>query len=310
VHVVNANVCNGAAAPAAGPIELGFDRLLLPASVADAHRGSRMPLRPAGGKDVVSAEAAYDPVARIVTITPDASLTAGQMYEIDVSGVRAVDGMPIDPAKPIACQGSSAPVVTFAATAGAAGEGGAFVAPIVDYCSTVSTPGIGRIFSGSCGTGNCHSTYAAEGLQLIGSTANLNATAIGKVSVESNTGPLAAAGQQGAVFGIDMPVIDPGLDGAGNPGNSMLIYKILMAAPKPGSVPPTNFHTIPWDPLPDAERTILSNFIPGREMPYPNAIGAPLDRTLASFLTWEQMEDLSRWISEPRPAGTSMTTCR
>jgi hypothetical protein len=159
--------------------------------------------------------------------------------------------------------------------------------------------------------GVCHYAQGqvAEGLVLT-SADGLNATAIGKVSVESNTGPSLAAERPGATFGLDMPVIDPGPETTGDPGNSWLIYKILLAQARPGSTPPTNFHTIAWAPLSDSERARLSTFIPGREMPYPAVVNAPPDKTEAMLLTWTQMEEISRWIGEPRANGALMTTCR
>ena len=95
VHVIATNI-GGGTLPANGRIELAFDRLLLPLSILrqtfilqDTHGGSLAP------------SIAYDPVARVVTITPTDALVQGVNYQLtiaspssptDTNGLRAIDG--------------------------------------------------------------------------------------------------------------------------------------------------------------------------------------------------------------------------
>jgi hypothetical protein len=118
------------------------------------------------------------------------------------------------------------------------------------------------------------------------------------VSQESNNGPNAAPAPPGLQFGLDMPIVDPGSGGIGDPGNSWLLYKVLLAAPSSGpSVAPFPG----WQPLSDGERAVLGQFLPGREMPFPTAgdSGIPLPSpSLADGLTTQQMQTLSQWIAQ------------
>jgi hypothetical protein len=155
---------------------------------------------------------------------------------------------------------------------------------------------------------------------------------VGRVSQESNTGPRAAAQPPNQppvpVFGVDMPILDPGTgpSTAGDPGNSWLLYKVLMAPPGPqptvkqpkfcdggAPVPPTMgpMHMVAWQPLSDAERAVLSNLVPGREMPFPDDPSAPLGPSPSFSLTLDEMELLSRWIGQPRAMGAPLVpqTC-
>ena len=65
-----------------------------------------------------------------------------------------------------------------------------------------------------------------------------------------------------------MPVIDPGANGVGNPGHSWLLYKLLMA--KPAARSPWAFTVMAWQPISDAERSVLASFVNGREIPFPS----------------------------------------
>jgi hypothetical protein len=313
--------------PANGHIELSFDRLLLPASVTR----QTFVLENAGGTAGYTPAITYDPVARVVTITPladpDQALTPGQDYQLlivtpqnatDPNGLRAIDGATLDPMSPHQ--------IAFAVTAAAAAPP---TAPSIDYCRDIRV-----VFETSCELQTCHGfgvpLIPAEGL-LVDTPSDIRATAIGHVAHEANTGPRSVAEPPSHLFGEDMPIIDQGAD----PGNSWMMYKFLLAVPSPEAVvdagedaagpatleasagdagvadasagdggvadagptfpaivPPidvSHAHELGWTALSDADRTILSNYIIGREMPYPPT---------APPLTLSQLERMSLWISQ------------
>jgi hypothetical protein len=86
IHLVSANIGQNQPLPANGRIELGFDRLLLPASITR----QTFVLSNAGGNMAYTPTIAYDPVARIVTITPltdpAQALVSGQNYDLVILG--------------------------------------------------------------------------------------------------------------------------------------------------------------------------------------------------------------------------------
>ena len=102
VTLVSQNVGPSQSIPANGRIELGFDRLLLPASITR----QTFVLENAGRITAYTPTIAYDPVARIVTITPlgtpGQALVAGQSYDVLITtpgtaatpsdGLRTIDG--------------------------------------------------------------------------------------------------------------------------------------------------------------------------------------------------------------------------
>jgi hypothetical protein len=68
-------------------------------------------------------------------------------------------------------------------------------------------------------------------------------------------------------------------------------------------------HLVAWQPVSDADRVStwvarnaipsgLSDYVLGREMPYPADPSAPLSQATAS-LTIDQLELISRWIAQP-----------
>lgn len=352
--------------PANGRIELGFDRLLQPASITRQTFSLQSP----GGEIVYTPNVAYDPVARIVTITPlttaGQALVSGQSYEIiiaapqnaaDVNGVRAIDGATIAKGSlQIAFSVSAAsptppPTVT------------------IDFCNDISP-----IIGFKCALPTCHGgNTPAEGL-VLDPFSGIAMTAIGRVSQESNTGPRSLASPPTLLFGEDMPIIDA-TGATGDPANSWLMYKVLLAAPTPepadagtedaapgaadtgapdatvgatdagtpdatvgitdagpetdgaspeggeldagadgessdGAVaaaptmpPPTDVsgaHSLTWKGISDAERATLSNYILGREMPFPPPSGTPLQDT-NDPLTLDELERMSLWIAQGAP---------
>jgi hypothetical protein len=213
VHIIASNV-SGGSLPANGSIQLAFDRLLLPASI------TRQTFVLSGNNPTPNI--AYDPVTRVVTITPLQPLTPGQTYElgiaspqnaVDMIGLRAIDGATLAAGSPnqfsfLAAATSTAPPVL----------------PMVDFCADVYQP----VFM-TCNGNGCHgTTHPAEGLYL-GSPQGVADTAIGRVAHGSNTGPRALPEPPSLLFPEDMPLIDPGNNGVGNPGDSYLLYKLLMA---------------------------------------------------------------------------------
>lgn len=250
---------SGGTLPADGRIELAFDRLLLPLSTIRQtfilqHSRNALP----------APHVAYDPVARVVTVTPLAALDVGQSYTLtiaspsspnDLNGLRAIDGAHLSPASPH--------VFGFTAV----NPAGLTAVPQPDFCADLQA-----MLDVKCG--QCHSGNApAAGLFLSlysnppisRSASYIRSTAIGRVAQGSNTGALAGTFEQATLlFAEDMPIIDPGLaggtlpstpdagvmDGAvadaggladatvapapsrsGDPGHSWLMYKLLMAVP-------------------------------------------------------------------------------
>lgn len=312
VHVVASNVSVNQALVANGRIELAFDRYLVPACITRQTFSLHDQLMHYQNPIV-----AYDPVARIVTITPTAPLQAGQNYVVDIvppssptdtNGLRAIDGATIDPAEatlefPVVAVGAGMPQAT---------------PPNVDFCRDILP------LLTTCAGPSCHGGTPpgpAAGLRL-DTPLWISTTAVGRAAQAANTGSRAEPAPAGVHFGVDMPLIDPGSDSSGgNPGNSWLLYKLLLAVPTPpstataaagcdgGSSTPTDvsgIHLVPWQPTSDADRVAtwvarnasLSDYVQGREMPFPNDPNAPLDQATAP-LTIDQLERISRWIAQP-----------
>jgi hypothetical protein len=289
--------------PPGARLEVAFDRLLLPACVTrqtfvltDKRNNPPMPLP----------EVAYDPVARVVTVIPQAPLQDQQFYQLriatpqsgtDPNGLRAIDGATLAPGPPT--------VFTFQVDATLPAP---VALPAVDYCRDI----VPVLFQ-KCNGVQCHigTSNIADGLSL-SPNASMISTAVGRVSVGANTGPRAAAVPPGLHFGLDMPILDPGTGGAtaGDPGNSWLLYKLLMAVPSSqsarlkecdgGVATPVDLgsaHAVTWQPLSDHERGILTGMVLGSAMPFPGA---------ANPLTMAELERVSRWIGQPRGQGVPL----
>jgi hypothetical protein len=319
VHVIATNV-SGGTLPADGRIEISFDRLLLPACITR----QTFILSPAALPPTVS----YDPVARVVVITPQGGLTESQPYTLtiaspssaaDLNGLRAIDGAEL-------AAGSTA---TFGFTAGAATGNPQPVTAYVDYCTSVlkvlntcggchSPPGM------DAGGGLPASDMAYAGL-VLDTPPGMAMTALGIVSHDSYTGAVAGGAQPaGLRFAVDMPIIDPGPgpngsgveagvpSTSGNPGHSWLMYKVLMAIPGPptgDAGAPLSYTVTCGDggepcpqPLPDDERSRLAGMVFGREMPY----AFPLDGGTGVGLSLDQLEALSQWIAGGAPLPASL----
>jgi hypothetical protein len=323
VHLVGQNVSASQSIPPDGRIELAFDRLLLPSTITR----QTFVLAPENNQGAACAEPAstlapriaYDPVARIVTITPNCTLRADQSYKLfiaapqnasDPNGLRAIDGALLDP---------TTQLIGFAVA-----KTGALPAqpapPRVDFCADILP-----ILTSKCNGGSCHGgSLPAAGLALTSPT-SIAATAVSRVAQGANTGGKAGAGAPGAhLFAVDMPIVDPGSGTAGDPGHSWLMYKLLLAVPPAASSTPlqagcdgglgvptnvSSAHLLPWQPLGDADRAALSSLVQGREMPFPtDPSAAPGEAT--EPLTIDELERVSRWIGQDRSSGSIVpATC-
>ena len=313
VHIVGANIGPTQSVVSGAPIEIAFDRLLNPLAVSR----QTFVLQDLFGNFLVPTPS-YDPVSRVVRLCLQSSpaLLADQSYQItilppsgptDTAGFRAIDGAGLDP--------SVNPVIEFPVVNGAtyAGSDACTGATPVDFCSQVlplfagvDTQGVSRC----AGSGGCHGgDLPAAGL-LLTTAQGIQTTAIGRVAQGSNTGNASQAEPPGIVFGVDMPIITPGA-----PGASWLMYKLLLAEPPACSstltadggepacdagAPGVEDNRYPlvtpaWTLLSDTERATLSNYVQGREMPYPTDPSAPLDSATAP-LTGDELDTVSLWI--------------
>lgn len=294
VHIVWTNTATGV--PADGAIELRFDRLLLPSSVSR----QSVSLRTAGNAAVEPVPVVvYDPVLRAVRLeNPNADgapwLTPNVPYKVvlglpvaDASEafvLRSIDGAAVDPAAPIAGSSLKVPEVAFSTTAPS------FAArrPDISFCRDVAS-----VFDKYCTS--CHGAAARpyEAL-LLDTPAGLVRTAFGHVAEETNRGARAGTPEApGAIFGEGMPIVDPG-----SPGNSSLVYKMLLLAEGDhagfacaGRGDPTVV-TDGGAFLPDDERARLANLMLGQPMP-----------PLPPYPTLDDVERVSQWIVQGAPVA-------
>ncbi len=172
----------------------------------------------------VNPTVSYDPVRRVVTLSNPSDgkpwLVAGLAYKVYVTAaqvagdgaLRAIDGSGV----------SKTLVIGFLA---APPKGLAKPAP-VSFCRDVFP-----ILNGCRG---CHGAPSAgepvtawAGL-VLETEAGIEATAKRRVSQQTNTGARPVGAPPGPLFGVDMPIIDPG-----NPGNSFLLYKLYFGLTVP-----------------------------------------------------------------------------
>jgi len=326
VHLVAANVSQGGAVPSGQPIQLFFDRLLLPQSISR----QTFVLTQVGGT-YLEPTIGYDPVARVVSVTPITPLDPCLDYELaivspqsstDPNGLRAIDGALLARPSALCSRGPmSGPldpcVITFGVKGGESCVGTPDSgAPATPAPPTVAPCAAQAILAQNCGGGTCHGgSTPAEGLEL-DTAAGILATAVGRVAQESNTGGSASPAPPTLLFAQDMPIVDEG-----NPGNSWLLYKLLLSA-APSPCPPgtgncagpsacpgfPETYSRPWSPLSAGERGILSSYVQGSAMPYPYSF-APVGSGGCPIygLSTQQLEVLDYWILEGAPV--SSTTC-
>jgi hypothetical protein len=246
--------------PLGTPIELRFDRYLLPKTVGR----EALALYTGATANGIFLEPEYDVVERVVTFRPGSPLTPGVVYEADLTlpdedpngfGIRAFDGAPLEKAHvPLRW--------TFRTSRLNAAAVAAVPGPSCDDAVKIL---------GGAGCARCHTGDADAPMGLaLGSAAGLLKTAIAHVAHEASTWatPSNALGDPPR-FGTAMTLIAPG-----NPSGSYLLYKLLV---NPGNYGPDgsceSTHTVP---LPDgqclapsaAERTRLEDwFVAGEPMP-------------------------------------------
>lgn len=300
--------------PADGRIQIAVDRYLLPASIT---RQSVFVVTAGGEPADNELVITYDPVSRTISARglKDVWLTPGQPYKLQFSvplndavndrGLRAIDRATLAEPREIA----------FFATepAGQTSE------KAVDFCGDVLP-----IFTMKCTSGTCHaggpagSNKAAAGL-VLDSFTGIQATAIRRVANGANTtGRTGNPEERGRVFGLGMPVIDPG-----EPGNSWLLYKIELAREPAvdsgintsfvcNKVPNKDEIALPTaDPFrfdvkieraSDLELAILNDHVPGREMPYPSSF---VTSSVQQALSFDERQRIRLWIAQ----GAKMTEC-
>ncbi len=309
IVVVGANVGTNRPMPADGVVQIAFNRYLLPQSVI--RQGVR--IVDVNGRPIAPPTVVYDPVALTVTLSsPEPKgkpwLTEWQSYRVelgvpngdeDTGGVRALDRATLKAAESIQ-------FIVGPANGKERGEAA------VSFCTDVLP-----IFFTKCGGGLCHggtdtpkAPTNAAGLLLTTSSGVRN-TALNRAAQGANTGALRKVGPENpdlerAVFGVNMALIKPK-----DPGNSWLMYKLLLAPPP--ALPPASPYALPlcknrgpvlagaYTPLADtkpptdAEQQVLRDNVSGREMPYPTP--SPRDY-LELPLTFQERELVRLWIAQ------------
>ena len=317
VSLVSSNVDATHPLAVDGVISLQFDRYLNPASIG---RQSFI-VADAAGQPLQGGIVSYDPVALTVTIagpnTPASGtspaapwLTAGQSYKLflpisssvtEVSGVRAIDNAPLDPA---------AGPIELPFNVGSAK--GVSTPPQMKFCADILP-----VLQTKCGTGSpCHSppdgTKNPAASLILTTPEGVAQTAIGRVSQASNTSGIAGqAVPANRVFGLNYPIIDPG-----HAATSWLVYKIAMAPPPDNSVVSdkplkcpdatgksfdpqiVGTKTSAYPPSVD-EAAALSDAILGRSMPYPSY--GPTATYATNPLDLEERERIRLWIDQGAP---------
>lgn len=348
-------------------------------------------LRNPDGSVAASPLVTYDPVLRKVTLAnPDPTmqdwLNAGQSYEITFpipspgqleNGLLSLDNATLDP--------SVNSTVGFRVCAGTSTDpcpAPAYQPPAIDFCNDIQP-----IFQNQCAAGQCHgappqgsTTLPAAGL-ILDTSVGFAATAVGRVAQGSNTGALAGAAQPaGRIWNANMPIVNPN-----NPGDSWLLYKLLLAQPSPyccaTSMPPSTdagsqdgategggaeagteadagagtdagmapcvestvaacetdwlrlqcsssstaptpaqvFATPGLPPVPsltafqqqgDFERGVLSEYILGREMPYPSSPAPRPERPPTTPRSATTSSNVSNYGSLPAPRSSSAAPAR
>jgi len=255
------------------PIEIRFDRFLLPKSAVrqsiELYTGARI--------SFVILQPFYDAVERVVVyrVASGRALLPGVLYHVRLVspkdsqngfGFRAFDGAPLSTdnkdvslewsfltarAEPAPRQPEEPP--TCFETWSALGQSG-------------------------CSKGTCHFGAEAPMNLRLGSRSGLLSTAIGHVAHEADTGPVAGRPLVDPPrFGTGMPVIDPG-----NPGTSYLLYKLLIGAENFGDDCVTKY-SVPTPtgscPKPDeAEQQRLRDwFVPLEPMPFGGKLVGGID---------------------------------
>jgi hypothetical protein len=293
--MIGANVGTNKPMPANGAIQLAFNRYLLPSTVTR----QSITVTPVGNAPAPPPIVTYDPVARTVTLQNPSPgqpwLAEGQSYRVSVKipseadrgGLLSLDGATL--AEPTSLQFLVGPPALLF-----------FPEPKVSLCADILP-----IFAAKCQGNGCHSDSGGKAASslVLDTTIGIKGTALGRPAQGANTGGKAQALAPGRVFGINMPLVDPG-----NPGNSWLLYKMLLAPlPKAGTplsytcvspLAPSVLYTplTPYSQAPtDRETAVLQDYVPGREMPYP----VPRPTVYEELpLTFNERELVRMWIAQ------------
>ncbi len=248
--------------PIGSPIEVRFDRYVLPNSVS---RRSISVFTGTIGNSLFVA-ASYDALERVVTFRPQygSQLTPGVVYQVELTlpqkdpngfGLRAFDGAPL--------QKGHVPLKWSFRTSRVARAAPPAVPPV--SCDDA----VRLLARGGCA--HCHTgtSDAPYGLRL-DSARGLADTAIGRPAHEASTWAIPSTTlDEPPRFGTGMALIDPG-----NPGTSYFFYKLLV---NPGNFGPdgacTTTYSVALPPgeclvASPAERARLADwFVAGDPMP-------------------------------------------
>lgn len=287
--MLGSNVGENKPMPLNGAVQLSFSRYLMPSNVTR----QAFVLTAVGGGAVPPPIVAYDPVARTVTLQNPSPgrpwLVQDQIYKLDMNPeqVLAIDGGKLE--GPLS--------LTFRVGPPASAE---YAEPKVNLCTDILP-----IFTAKCLGSGCHSGSQAAASLVLDTSVGIKVTAVGRVAQGANTGARAAPSAPGKVFGVDMPVVDPG-----NPSNSWLLYKVVMASLPTTSPTVANYvctkatttkaesytPLAPYSEAPtQAETDVLSNLVLGREMPFPVAKPSVYEELP---LTFQEREKVRLWIAQ------------
>lgn len=341
IQLLGANVGPGKPVDTSGQIEIAFDRLLDPQTVVRqafpvrdaAGNVVASPLikyDPVTRVVTIAGANATTPGGKWLEDDQFYTVTVGVPKGADDNGLRAIDRATLDPSAP-----ASARTIAFFACSAAGSKcapavGAPVVAPpvvAVSFCDDIfplfeaqlSKVAKDQSYRGHCSGSACHAAGSAVHLPAAGlvlqTPDGIAFTAIDKPAQGSlRAGKADESLPASRLFGVNMPIIH-----RGSPGTSWLLYKMLLAVPPdPASVPKAQrkecyanstspaLHTFPtpaaFQPLSDAERRVLSDYVLGREMPYPSHPGVDPDPDNDNFpLTLDEMERLRFWIEQGAP---------
>ena len=246
-------------------------------------------------------------------------LTIGTPYELVFPvatdeagsfGLRAIDNATIDP---------NQPNIGFSITAP---TGNPPSDPKIDFCADVfplfaaNRPGTAA--RGLCSNGTCHGVQsgtpnlgAAQGL-VLETEDGIRHTALGVEALETTTASSSGSTSPEPAFPSGMPIIDPG-----NPGDSYLLYKLLLPSAGPTASTPYAYslacatpQTPPFDPLavlasPDEAQRLAAHVV-GARMPWGDLDSAGLNFVYpGTSLAVTDLEKIRLWISQ----GAAVDDC-
>jgi hypothetical protein len=270
-----------------------FDRLLAPSS---DYRPNFTIASGAFG-NVTFREIRVDPVAREVVFAIADDLLPHTRYVLHVESapdpstrLAAVDGVPL---------ASAVDVPFWTEDAKAPGEVAENDlnpdAQPTDACD------VAALFAKTCAGNNCHGSASeapAMGLNL-GTSAGIQATAVGKVAVQAayEATPGGAGQPSSLAFPYGLPLIRPGQS-----STSFLLYKILKRAPDDGTPADASAFALAGAPVGSATRADLAA-VPGSGMPHDTLVPNPDQQQNPRLpLGWGDARLVRRWIDAGAPA--------